>query len=182
LEFSRLALADESPSVRCAGARALAKVSPTLSELLLSQALQDPDAWVQAAALEVVGEIGAARLAPKLETLAASVDGLRAGRAIHALARLGMLSSELLEAALRHPDSEVVKEALLASAPRPEGAAAAHRLLSHSLWDVRAAAARVLAMAGRSDSIPQLQAALEREQDAMARQALVEALSALSHR
>jgi HEAT repeat protein len=87
-----------------------------------------------------------------------------------------------VEAALRHPDSEVVKEALLASAPRPEGVAVAQRLLSHSLWDVRAAAARVLAMAGRSDSIPDLQAALKREQDAMAREALAEALSALSHR
>jgi HEAT repeat protein len=181
LEFARLALSDRSPSVRCAGARALAKVSSPHAEALLAQALRDPDAWVQAAAVESVGEVGAARLAPTLELLAASVDGLRAGRAIRSLAMLGMLTPDLANAALQHADSEVVKEALLASAHSPEAAHLAKRLLAHSSWDVRAAAARVLAMTGAHNAVAQLQDAQTREQVAMAREAIAEALSELCH-
>lgn len=179
LEFARLGLGDPSPSVRCAGARALAKVSSPEPELLLAQALQDSDAWVQAAAIQSVGELGAAGFASTLERLAASVDGLRAGRAIRSLAMLGILTPELVSAALQHPDSEVVKEALLASAHSPEAADLAKRLLAHSSWDVRAAAARVLAVTGAPNAVAQLQDALAREQVAMAREAIAEVLSEL---
>jgi hypothetical protein len=53
---------------------------------------------------------------PLLEQLATSVDGLRAARAVRALATLGKLGDDLRRAAAHHRDPQVVKEALSAVA------------------------------------------------------------------
>ncbi|HYR56653.1 MAG TPA: HEAT repeat domain-containing protein, partial [Myxococcaceae bacterium] len=160
-------------------ARGLDGVTAQASEPLLRQALADRDAWVQAAAIESAGESGSIGLVPVLEQLAASVDGLRAGRAVRALARMKKLSPPLWQSAIRHRDPEVVKEALLAGAG-PEGVSTALEFLSHERWDVRAAAARALSAAGRTDVGPALHSALERETDPLAREAMAEAAIKLS--
>jgi len=179
-EFAKLALDDEAAAVRCAAARALGKLSPVAAEGLLRRALVDPDAWVQAAAIESAAESGAIQVAAQLERLAASVDGLRASRAVRALANLGKLGDDLLRSAADHRDPEVVKEALLAAATRPSGLPLAVGLLAHPRWDVRAAAARALAASGNSDCLSAIRSALEREQDPLAGEALSEALEAAS--
>jgi len=179
IELARVGLLDGDAAVRCAAARGLDGVSPQASEPLLRQALGDRDAWVQAAAIESAGESGSIGLVPVLEQLAASIDGLRAGRAVRALARMKKLSPLLWQSAIRHRDPEVVKEALLAGAG-PEGVSTALEFLSHERWDVRAAAARALSAAGRPDIGPALRSALERETDPLAREAMAEAAIKLS--
>jgi HEAT repeat protein len=179
IELARIGLADNDAAVRCAAARGLESVTSEASEPLLRQALADRDAWVQAAAIESVGESRSVRLVPVLERLAASIDGLRAGRAVRALARMKKLSPRLWRSAIRHRDPEVVKEALLAGAG-PEGVSTALEFLSHERWDVRAAAARALSASGRADVGPSLRSALERETDPLAREALAEAAINLS--
>jgi len=179
IDLARIGLADGDAAVRCAAARGLEAVRSPACEPLLRQALGDRDAWVQAAAIETAGETGSAGLVPVLEQLAASVDGLRAGRAVRALARMKKLSPLLWQGAIRHRDPEVVKEALLAGAG-PEGVSKALELLSHERWDLRAAAARALAASGRADVAPRLRSALERETDPLAREAMAEAATKLS--
>jgi len=175
IELALIGLEDSDAAVRCAAARGLGPVSSTACGALLRRALDDSDAWVQAAAIESAGENASTELAPDLERLAASIDGLRAARAVRALARMKRLSPALWQSAVCHRDPEVIKEALLAGPSGPEGLAAAAKHLSHPRWDVRAAAARVLSTS--PDSRILLSSALERESDALAREALVEALN-----
>jgi HEAT repeat protein len=180
MELAEVGLADADPVVRCAAARGLAALAAELCEPLLRRALADPDAWVQAAAIEAAGENASIRLSPQLAQLASSVDGLRASRAVRALARMKGLSAELWQRAIAHRDPEVIKEALFAAPAGPECVVAAVKLLAHERWDVRAAAARVLSASDRPDLQPLLSAALECETDAFAREALAEACNALA--
>ncbi len=180
MELAGIGLADGAPVVRCAAARGLAAVAADVCQPLLRRALVDSDAWVQATAIESAGENASIQLSPQLEQLAASVDGLRAARAVRALARMKSLSLELWRSAISHRDPEVIKEALLAAPTNPECAAAAVELLAHDRWDVRAAAARALSASHRPDLRLLLSAALERETEALAREALAEACNALS--
>ena len=175
IELAGIAFEDSDAAVRCAAARGLGAVTSSACGALLRRALDDSDAWVQAAAIESAGENVSTELAPDLERLAASIDGLRAARAVRALARMKKLSPALWQSAVCHRDPEVIKEALVVGPSGPEGVAAAAKHLSHPRWDVRAAAARVLSTS--PDSRILLSSALERETDALAREALVEALN-----
>ncbi|HVE84632.1 MAG TPA: HEAT repeat domain-containing protein, partial [Myxococcales bacterium] len=134
LELLRRALADEAAPVRAAAARGLGRL-PETGELI-RLALADPDSEVQLAAIESAGEAQTASAAPLLIQLVASEDGMRASRAVRALARVGALSADHLRAATAHKDPEVLKEALISGAAlADEGAAPlAARLLTHDRW------------------------------------------------
>lgn len=182
LELARLALADEVPQVRAAAARGLGKLNDARAFMLLRLALADEDASVQAEAVEAAGDLGGTGLVPELRALAVSEDPHRAGRAIRTLSRLGAMDAQVLHAAARHADPEVVKEAVIAGAALEEGIAVAEAHLAHARWDVRVAAARALAAGGGRAQVAPLQNALEREEDVLARESLRGALEQLSRR
>jgi HEAT repeat protein len=182
LELARGALVDEAAPVRAAGARAVGRVGDASAGTLLKRALQDEDIAVRLAAVDALGECGAAERVADLEVLVSHPDGALAGRAVRALARIGIVRPEVLREATRHVDAEVVKAALQAGAVSAEGVALAVQLLRHSGWDVRATAARVLGDSGGRESLEAVRAALSLEQDALARRALSDAVERLSRR
>jgi len=182
LELARLALLDEVPRVRAAAARALGKLALPGSAVLLEHALSDEDAAVQAEAIEAAGECGATELVPIIVKLVCRPDPLLAIRAVRALGRLGGISPDAMRVAARHPDPEVIKEALIGGTPLPESVAVAAELLAHPRWDVRAAAARVLGASGGAGSLVEVRAALAREQDPLAREVLADAAARLAER
>jgi len=182
LDLIRLALLDEVPRVRAAAVRALGKLALPASTALLEHALADEDAGVQAEALEAAGECGATALLPLILARVQGPEPLLAIRAVRALGRLGGISPEAMRAAARHPDPEVIKEALMGGAPLPESVTVAAELLSHARWDVRAVAARVLGASGGADCLRAVRAALAREEDPVAREALVAAAARLAER
>jgi len=182
LELARTALVDEASPVRAAAVRVIGQLGDASMAELLARALADSALEVQLSALEAVGECGALERAGDLESLVRHPDGAIAFRAVRSLARLGMLRDEVLARAVSHDDHEVVKAALQADADRGGGEALALRLLGHARWDVRAAAARVLADSGGTDSLPAMLAALSSETDTLARRALVDAVERLSGR
>ena len=153
----RFALTDESPQVRAAVARALGRQGgrPAVEALLI--ALQDEEPVVVGAAAEAVGEVGgpedAIHLLPLVGEAADPAPAPAAWAAVRALGRLGApdLATALGRAA-SHPEGEVVKEVAEVAADL-EGEAGARILLAcarHPAWDVRRAAARLLARRGRS--------------------------------
>lgn len=182
LELARLALADEVPQVRAAAARGLGKLSDARASRLLRLALADEDASVQAAGVDAAGDLGGMDLVPELRALATGEDPQRAARAIRALSRLGAMDGEVLGAAIKHADPEVLKEAVIAGAALEEGIAVAEAHLDHPRWDVRVAAARALAAGGGRAQIALVRTALEREADLLARESLQAALEKLSRR
>ncbi|EPX57844.1 PBS lyase HEAT-like repeat protein [Cystobacter fuscus DSM 2262] len=182
LELTRVALVDEAPRVRAAAVRVLGQVGDVSLAPLLQRALADDALEVRLAALEAVGECGAVALAEDLEALVRHPDGAIAFRAVRSLARLGVLRDEVIQHAVAHEDHEVVKAALLAGAASGVGGALALGLLGHAHWDVRAAAARVLADSREERLLPPLMNALVSETDALARRALVDAVERLSGR
>ncbi|MCP3057201.1 HEAT repeat domain-containing protein [Myxococcus sp. K38C18041901] len=181
-ELARVALADEASPVRAAGARAMGRLGGTEAGALLRSALQDEDASVRRAAVEAVGESGAVDRVPELERLVRHPDGALAVAAVRALSRLGRVEAKVLREASGHPDEEVVKAVLSAGAVSREGVTLAVSLLEHPHWDVRAAAARVLGDSGGPECLEPARRVLETEPDALARQALADAVGRLSRR
>ncbi|HYV43300.1 MAG TPA: HEAT repeat domain-containing protein [Myxococcaceae bacterium] len=181
LELLRQALADEAAAVRAAAARGLGSL-PEGGEELIQLALKDPDAQVQLAAVESAGEARVRSVAPALGLMVGAEDGLRASRAVRALARVGGLSEEHLRVALAHRDPEVIKEALACGAALAGAAPLSAGLLGHERWDVRVAAARAIRTCGTSAELPAVRAALEAEADSMVRAALAEAAAQLASR
>jgi HEAT repeat protein len=182
LELARMALVDESSAVRVAAARAVGRIGGPAAGTLLKPALHDEDADVRLAAVEAAGECGAVDRVEDLEELVGHPDGAVAGQAMRALGRLGVARVSVLWLAVHHEDPEVVKAALSAGAVLREGAALAVGLLSHARWDVRAAAARVLADSGGRECLESARVALASEQDALARRALMDAVERLARR
>jgi HEAT repeat protein len=87
----------------------------------------------------------------------------------------------VLARAARHPDAEVVKEAVRAAAGLP-GAAAARLLLdaaAHARWDVRRAAAAALAARGDRALLEPVRRLAAAEEDPLVAEALHGALEAL---
>ena len=135
VELLGTALADESPLVRRAAARALARLTPIDALPLVLRALQDPDATVLTAAATAAGEAGCPEVALRLEQLVAS-DGAVALASLQSLTTLGLVSPALLDRAVKHSDGEVVKAALSFAAGRPEGVKLAIAQLHHPRWDI----------------------------------------------
>jgi HEAT repeat protein len=182
LELSRLGLSDEVATVRASAARALAKLCEPMAAGLIRIALGDEDANVRRAAIEAAGCCGVDELTSELEKQARSDDPLSATLAIRSLARLQKLTPALLRQAVKHPDAELVKEALAAGAALPDAVDLATQLLSHRRWDVRVTAARVLSSSGGADAVPAIKEALRHESDPTARAAMSGALELLSQR
>ena len=166
LELLRQALADEAAAVRAAAARGLGRLQQG-GEELIRLALSDPDPSVQLAAVESAGEAHARSAVPLLGQLLSSEDGLRASRAVQALARIGMLSEAHLHTAVIHKDPEVIKQALVSGAALGAAAPLSAELLVHPRWDVRMAAARALRICGTSRQLTAVRAALAVETDGM---------------
>ncbi|MBX5482314.1 MAG: HEAT repeat domain-containing protein, partial [Myxococcaceae bacterium] len=181
-ELVRLALSDESVQVRAAAARVLGRLSAEEAVPLIRVALADEEAEIVAAAIEAAADARAPELAPRLRELVGASDSLTAIRALRALAQLGELDAPTFTRAVAHADPEVVREALIAGAALPEAEAHGRALLSHPRWDLRATAARVLASSGGAGAAEAVARALEREPDALVREALEEACAQLRRR
>ncbi|GMU61383.1 MAG: hypothetical protein AMXMBFR34_31460 [Myxococcaceae bacterium] len=178
----RAGLMDESPRVRRAAARALAAL-PTAEALpLLSHALVDLDATVLALACQVAPRHPHPDALGRLAELARHADASVALSALDALAAQGALPVELLLRALEHPGPEVHRRAFELGADRLELVPRAQVALNHPRWEVRAAAARLLAVAGTASSLEALKDALEREGDDVARELLGQAVQAVAKR
>jgi HEAT repeat protein len=181
LELLRVALADEAAVVRAAAARSLGSAGSAAADLL-RVALSDPDVEVRRAAVEAAGEAALVGLAGPIEQLVADPDGLTAAQAVRALGRMGRLGPAALRRVTGHPEPEVVKEALRASAALAEGVELALASLSHPSWDVRADAARLLAASGGAECLAKVRGALDGEADPVVRDALSEAVARLAER
>ncbi|MBK7861748.1 MAG: hypothetical protein IPJ65_24655 [Archangiaceae bacterium] len=171
------ALTDEAAVVRRAAARALPRVASAAG--LLARALVDREASVVAAACDAAAELKVPAVKARLEELLGAGDGFVVLAALQGLSALGAVDPVQAERALGHADPEVVKAALALFAERPGTAVAAIALLQHPRWDVRAAAARALEVAGTAAAVAALRHALAREQDAMARQIIAAAAARL---
>jgi HEAT repeat protein len=153
-----IALADESPRVRAAAARALKVHHQRRAIEPLGAAARDGEGSVRAEATRALGAVargaqGAdrARAAEILRELADGADAVVALPAIEALGALGEREDDpRLLAALSAGEHEWVKvaaEVLGARAPGPLPAGALpllSRTLEHARWDVRRAAAQAL--------------------------------------
>jgi HEAT repeat protein len=107
-----------------------------------------------------------------------------AAAAIRALTELGEPDPALLEHASRHPDPEVVKEAVWAAAGVPAAAAAAVLVAAaaHARWDVRRAAAQAIAARGDRSLLETVRRLGAAEEDPMAAEAFADAGRALAAR
>jgi HEAT repeat protein len=153
------AMPDAAPAVRAAAAQAAgraagatATLEPAAAEAVvaaLCTALADPEPVVSAAAAEALGLCRCEEARPALEALVRSATSPpeAAVAALRALGALGAPDPGVLASAARHPDPEVVKEAvaLAVRVPGPAGASLLLDAAAHRRWDVRQAAARALA-------------------------------------
>ncbi|MEW5739263.1 MAG: HEAT repeat domain-containing protein [Myxococcota bacterium] len=178
----RAGLMDESPRVRRAAARALASLSSADAAPLLSHALIDADPGVLALACQAAPLHPGADTSGRLEELSRHADASVALSALDALAALGPLPLELLLRALEHPGPEVVRRVFELGADQPGLLPRAEAALAHPRWEVRAAAARLLAVSGSPSSLECLEDALAREADEVARELLTAAASAVAAR
>jgi HEAT repeat protein len=138
---------------------------------------------VLALACASAGQLGAAVAAPRLDELTRQPDPAVALAALEALALVGQLTDEHLLRAARHVDPEVVKLAFNLGAERPLLLDEALGALTHPRWDVRVAAARLLAVSAGREALAPLQDAVARETaDGVAHELLDEAVETLSRR
>jgi HEAT repeat protein len=187
------ALDDPEAAVRAAAARAIGSMAarPSVGDEgscgqaigALAVALGDEAPLVRAAAAYALGRCGALEHAPALSALAAdpSAPAQVAAAAVHALAEMGAVQPGVLASAARHPDPEVVKEAVLAAAPIP-GPGAAELLLAaarHDRWDVRRTAARALGARADHALTEAVRALAGREDDPLVAETLWETLGEL---
>jgi HEAT repeat protein len=186
------ALDDPDAAVRAAAAQAVgalarggAALGPGAARVLraLAASLRDEEHVVRAAAAQALGRCRAAEYRAALAALASdpTAQAEPAAAAVHALAEIGDPDCEVLARAARHPDAEVVKEAVRAAAGLP-GAAAARLLLdaaAHARWDVRRAAAAALAARGDRALLEPVRRLAAAEEDPLVAEALHGALEAL---
>ncbi|MFO0596545.1 MAG: HEAT repeat domain-containing protein [Myxococcaceae bacterium] len=173
---------DESPMVRRAAARTLSRLPVVEAQPLLARALQDEDDTVLAVACTAAGQLGVRDAVDRLDALSRHISAAVAVAALEGLALMGRLSDELLMRATAHSDPELLKLALSLGADRAVLIPRAVPALEHSRWDVRVAAARLLAVAAGREAVSPLQDAVARETDDVARALLDEALQSLLRR
>ena len=137
---------------------------------------------MQAAVAAALGKLGDKRAAGPLGEL---VGSKRPGVALAALKGLQALHAEeligVLDEAMEHPDTEVVKQVLYVSfqSEDPSSAARLAAGLSHPAWDVRVRAARLLGEGQADTALPTLTTRLDVETDDLARNAVEEAIRKL---
>lgn len=176
LPLVRAALMDEAPGVRRAAARAMARLPRAAAAPLLAHSLGDDDVGVLAAACESAARAPGEAVAARLVALCGHPQPAVALAAIDALATLDALEPSVLEAALVHPAPEVLRRVFELGAAVPAVVARAASALRHPRWDVRAAAVRLLMVAGVGDYRGALEAAAEAEADEVVREQLESAL------
>lgn len=181
-ELLRIALSDENAQVRASAARVLGRLPSAEALPLIRLALADSNLEIVAAAIEAAADARAPELTLRLRELAGTKDALTVTRALRTLSQLGELDAATLGSAIRHPEPEVVREALIAGATLPEAVGHARELLAHPRWDLRASAARVLGSSGGADALHAVSDALAKESDALVREALEEARAQLRRR
>ncbi len=182
LSTLRQALMDESAVVRRGAVRTLGQLAAADAEPLLTRALADSDASVLALACEAAGRAGALSLVPRLLAHSRHADAAVVLGALEALGLLGQLDDDTLIAAATHADAEVLKLVFSFGADRALLVSHAHAQLGHARWDVRVAAARLLAVSATRDALPAMLDAVTREADDVARGLLAAAAEALAKR
>jgi len=138
---------------------------------------------VLALACAAAGALGHLESAPRLEELSRHPDPAVALASLEGLALMGRLDDALLLRAAAHPDAEVLKLAFTLGADRPLLLEKALAGLHHPRWDVRVAAARLLAVSAGKEALAPLQDAVARETaDGVAHELLQDAVETLMRR
>ena len=178
-EVVLLAVADEESEVNVAAIRALGRMGRAEPLVALVRTSHDPA--LVATALRALAEASPAQAYEAARPLLSSSDPAVACAAVGAIGGLAHPGREdgLFEA-LGHRDAEVVKSALfeLSRAPGARSLTRFGTCLDHESWEVRRVAAEVLGQDGGASARALLRAGLEREKDALVREAITSALAA----
>jgi HEAT repeat protein len=182
------ALDDGDAAVRAAAAEAVGALAAAAgagaagwSEALrgVAASLHDVEPGVRSAAAEALGCCRAVEYRPAVAALACdpAAPAIAAAAAVHALAEMGDPDADVLARAARHPDPEVVKEAVAAAArvPGPAGAGLLLAAAAHPRWDVRRAAAEALGERGDGALLDSVRRLARSEEDALVAEALASA-------
>ncbi len=180
------ALADEEPQVRAAACRSLGQLRAPHSVQSLLSATSDPSPLVRAAAVQALVAVDNPIALARYREIVA--DDPVPTVVVQAIAGVGTSGSEqdltMLMSLCTSQDHEVVKAAARAlnrfSAHR--ATAALLGLLGHDRWDVRWAAAEVLAARGDATALPSLQYTLKNETDDLVKQVVRDGIAKLEGR
>lgn len=178
------ALADEEPQVRAAACRSLGQLGAGQAVHSLIGATADPSPLVRAAAVSALVALdNPAALARLRAIISEDAVPTVVVQAIAGLGRTGLDQDlTMLMSLCTSADHEVVKAAAraLQSFPAHRATAALLGLLAHDRWDVRWAAAEVLASRNDPTALGPLQHSAERESDRLVQQVLEDAIGKLT--
>ena len=177
------ALTDEEPQVRAAACRSLGQLAAPSAVQPLMSATADDSPLVRVAAVQALVALDNPVALARLRAIIAE-DPVPAV-VVQAIAGLGRSKLDqdltMLMSLCTSADWEVVKAAARALTPfaRHRATAALLGLLGHERWDVRWAAAEVLAARGDKTALPSLRQARAAEDDTLVSQILDEAIATL---
>lgn len=183
--FARLLplLADANAKVRRAVIAALGRQLLASQPDVLVSALQDPDLWVRAESAQFLAQSTDPQTAKALLTLLEQDEMPVRLAALKGLAQVGCgpLFQDILQMA-KTDDSPEIRRASLAAvgrSGRPEGYQALVDALRDHHWEIRASAIQLMGSLGDRRFIPALLREMERDQDALVKQTIVQALTNL---
>lgn len=173
-----VALADEDARVREEAVAAVGRLRDDRARGVLLAALQDRTIWVRCRAAQALADHAAVEVQAALEEVARREATPVRASAICALGQLWPESREVLQEVARDPDPEIRRAVLRALGAG--GEAVPMEMMAAGLedqdWSVRCAAAESLGESGHAGAFIPLARAMDRERDAVARQALLRAL------
>lgn len=170
LEMIALAMTDEDLSVRMAAAAALGRIGPPAAETII-YALHSADGPLKAALIRALGQVGHSE-APVILKAMCQESAEIALAALEAMDTLGLNVTDIQQELLRHPDSEVVKQALTVLGSTVSSSQLVD-LLDHDSWDVRlAVVARLAQMKEDEQAHEALFSHLNQEKDDLVREAI----------